>query len=62
MPKYSIYGVVAATKYIGEYEANSKEEAEEMAWQDAHVSVCHQCANEVDGADITELVVEESKE
>lgn len=59
MPKFSIHGVVTATKYIGEYEANSKEEAEAMAWEDAYVSVCHNCSSEVDGADIETLVIEE---
>ena len=43
MPKYTIHGIVTATKYIGEYEANSKDEAEAMAWEDAYVSVCHNC-------------------
>ena len=59
MPKFSVYGVIKAAKYIGEYEADTKEEAEELAWKDAHVSICHQCSSEVDEPDIVELVVEE---
>ncbi|GKV69839.1 hypothetical protein NCCP2716_27580 [Sporosarcina sp. NCCP-2716] len=64
MPKYSIYGVVIGTKYIGEFEADSKEEAEEMAWEhdNASVSLCHHCAGkEIDEPEIDRLVVEESE-
>lgn len=59
MPKFSVFGVVSATKYIGEYEAETKEEAEQMAWDDAYVSICHQCSSEVEDPEITELIVEE---
>jgi hypothetical protein len=33
MAKFRVYGKVVATKYIGEFEADSKEQAEEMAWK-----------------------------
>lgn len=60
MPKYSIYASVVASKHIGEYEANSKEEAIEMAWKDAHVSLCHQCSGkELDEPQIEELHADE---
>ncbi|WEG13967.1 hypothetical protein PU629_06260 [Pullulanibacillus sp. KACC 23026] len=64
MSKFNVYAVVTATKYIGEFEAETKEEAEQMAWEseDAYVSVCHQCANEVDGAEIERMVVEEESD
>lgn len=60
MAKYRAYAVVTATKYIGEFEANSSEEAEQMAWEseNAHVSICYHCAKEVDGAELTEMFVE----
>ena len=62
MPKYSVYGVVVGTKHIGEYEANSKEEAIEMAENDAYVSLCHQCAgSEIDEPEIDELRADEIK-
>lgn len=57
--KYLVYGVITATTYIGEYEANSKEEAKEMAWNDASVSVCHQCSKNIEEPEIEKLVVEE---
>lgn len=64
MPKYRIYGKVVATKYIGEFEAESKEQAEEMAWSDneACVSLCHQCSSEAEDPEIEELVIEEVEE
>ncbi|CAM4183455.1 hypothetical protein L1N85_11305 [Paenibacillus alkaliterrae] len=64
MPKYRVYGVVTATKYLGEFEADTKEEAEGMAWEsgEAYVSVCHSCSGEVDGAEIDSLEVEEIDE
>jgi hypothetical protein len=41
---------VTATKYLGEFEANSKEEAEQMALESNknHVSLCHHCSNDLD--------------
>lgn len=62
MPKFIVTGSVIATTYIGEYEAETKEEAEEMAWNDAGVSVCHQCARDVEEPEINELYIEEVKE
>jgi hypothetical protein len=61
MTKYRVYGVVTGTKYIGEFEADSKEEAEQMAWdsEKGYISICHQCAREIDEPTITEMVVEE---
>ncbi|UUZ85641.1 hypothetical protein LJK88_20350 [Paenibacillus sp. P26] len=61
MPKYRVYAVVTATKYMGEFEAESKEEAEQMAWESdkAYVSVCHQCARNVDSPEIDRMEVEE---
>ncbi len=63
MPKFRVYGVVTATKHIGTFEAATKEEAEQMAWEsdEAYVSVCHHCSGEVDGAEIDEMVVEEEE-
>lgn len=50
MPKYEVYGVAYASKYLGTFEANNKEEAEEMAMNsDAnYFSLCHQCSGEVE--------------
>lgn len=62
MPKFHVHGSVKASKYIGEYEAKTKEEAEEMAWKDAYVSVCNQCSSQVEDPEIDELIVEEVEE
>ena len=59
MPKYYVHASVVASKFIGEYEADTKEKAIEMAWKEAHVSVCHKCAGEVDEPHIDELHAEE---
>lgn len=62
MPKYRVYGVVKATKYVGEYEAETEDDAKDLAWGDAYVSVCHQCSREIEDPEIEELVVEEVEE
>lgn len=57
--KYSVYGVISATKELGIFEANSKEEAEEMARKEANVSLCSQCSYEVERPKIHILVAQE---
>lgn len=61
MPKFRVYGKVVATKYIGEFEAETKEQAEEMAWksEETYISLCHQCTSEAEDPEIHELEVEE---
>jgi hydrogenase maturation factor HypF (carbamoyltransferase family) len=60
--KFNVYATVTGSKYIGEFEADSKEAAEEMAWKEADVSICHQCSKEIEDPEVTELVVEEVEE
>lgn len=64
MPKFRVYGVVVASKYIGEFEAATKEEAEQMAWDsdESSVSVCWHCSRDVEEPQIDELIIEEVKE
>jgi len=59
MTKYRVYGTVMGGKFLGEYEADTKEEAEEMAWENADVSLCHQCSCECDDPQVTEITTEE---
>lgn len=64
MAKYIVYGVVDARKYIGEFEADSPEEAEEMAWRavesgEVEIELCHRCVGEVEEATIEEVIVYE---
>lgn len=59
MKSYSVYGVISATKELGIYEANSKEEAEEMARKEAKVSLCSMCSNEIERPRINIVVAQE---
>ncbi|GGB41492.1 hypothetical protein GCM10011409_18770 [Lentibacillus populi] len=61
MPKYRAYAVIDATKYVGDFEAENKEEAEEMAWNsdDYSVILCHQCSREFDLGDAIKMIIEE---
>ncbi len=48
MAKYKIYGNYVFSKYLGEFEANTKEEAIEKALYDAEDSIelCASCSNQ----------------
>lgn len=60
MPRYRVYGTVTASKYLGEFEADSEDEAVEAALNsaEAHVSLCHQCADEMDDPEVHEASAE----
>jgi hypothetical protein len=61
MAKYRICASVRASKYIGEVEAGSEEEAIEKgaALDGAHISLCHQCSGEMDDPEVDEIFAEE---
>jgi hypothetical protein len=61
MPKWRVYGAVSATKYIGVVEAETEAQAIEVGGnhKNAYVSLCWQCSDECDGAEIQEIVVEQ---
>jgi hypothetical protein len=53
MPKFRVYGEVSAGKFMGTYEASNADEAIELPQnEEGSVSVCHQCAREVDDPQI----------
>lgn len=58
--KYRCYATVMAGKYLGEVEADSEDEAKEKAWEldTCYVSFCHQCADQAEDPEITEVSVE----
>lgn len=56
--KYNVYALITGSKFLGEYEADSPEEACAMAEPNADVSICHQCAKEIDDAQIDSLQAE----
>lgn len=45
MPKYSVNCTVVGGKHVGVYDAETPEQAIEMAEADAYVSLCHQCSD-----------------
>lgn len=61
--KFAVYGIMTASCLIGEYEANSAEEAQAKAEEDKdgnwYPSVCHQCSGEVSLGEIYETQAEE---
>jgi len=64
MTVYIVHGLVVGTKYLGEVEAESRDEAEELAWKKFRpsVSLCHACSHQVEDPEINELVIEERDE
>ena len=61
MPKYRLYAKVVASKYLGEVEAASEQEAIEKGYQfDAcEISVCHQCAENIEDPEVDDISAEE---
>ena len=57
--KYSVYAIATASQYIGDFEADTKLGAEELASAEAHMSICHQCGSEIEIGDIYEFQCEE---
>lgn len=47
MPKYIVPFVQVASHFV-EVEAESKEEALELAYEEAYAQPCHQCSQEID--------------
>jgi hypothetical protein len=46
------------SKYLGEVEADTMEEAIEKGGRRAHVSLCHQCSHECEDPEIQEVFAE----
>lgn len=60
MPTFQCYGQVVGSKYLGEVEAATKEEAEEKALEldNCSVTFCHNCESECEDAEVKDVVVE----
>lgn len=56
--KWHLSGTVIGRKYLGEVEADTMEEAIEKGWKLCHVSLCHQCSDECEDAEIDEVFAE----
>jgi hypothetical protein len=61
--KYNVYGTVTGGAFLGQVEANSMEEALEIAEAgDLSVYFCHHCAKLCENAEITDFMVEVEEE
>lgn len=61
MKRWNVYAAVHASAYLGEYEAETEDDAIEMALNEASVSVCHYCAKKIQDPEIGEATAEEIK-
>lgn len=57
--KYRVGGAVHASTYIGEFEASTPEQAIEMAYEEAGISLCHECSREVSDPEVVSLWAED---
>jgi hypothetical protein len=60
MPKFHVYATVKGTKYLGEFEAESEDDAIELAAASdkASVSLCHQCGPQCEDAQCDDFTAE----
>lgn len=60
MPKYSVHATIVGSKFLGEFDAETAEEAERLAVQSdaARMCLCHQCSSQVDGLQVEEASAE----
>ena len=60
MARFHIHGIVSGVKYLGEYEAETEQEAKDMAFASnkAYVSLCYICDHECEDAQIVEVTAE----
>jgi HD-GYP domain-containing protein (c-di-GMP phosphodiesterase class II) len=56
--KWSVHAAVHGSKYIGEFEASTAEEAKRLAKKHADVCLCNKCASEVIDPEVVELFVD----
>ena len=64
MAKFAIYGKVVGTKYLGEFEAKSAEDAitQAEANSDTYVALCHQCSSQCEDPEVVEMTAEKASE
>jgi len=59
MPKFNVYAIAAASRYVGEVEAKDKEEAMEKAYSMLDSPpLCYHCANNYELGDPDPLLEE----
>ncbi len=52
MPKFIVTGTVVGSIHLGEYDAETAEEAVEKALDKAYVGFCHQCSHQCENAEV----------
>lgn len=62
MKRYRVIGAVVGSKYLGEFKAESAEEAVELAMRSADVRLCNQCSDECEDPEIASAEAEEIEE
>lgn len=58
MATFHCYAAVTGGKYLGEFEADTAEQAVELAWHEAHVSLCHHCSREISDPEVDSITAE----
>lgn len=58
--RWIVTGTVVGSIYLGEFEADTKEQAEEMALESAHVGMCHQCSYLCEDPEVTSAEASEA--
>ena len=62
MKKWDVNATVVGSKYLGEFRANTKQEAIDKAVKaNDWISLCHQCASECEDAEIQDVTASEVK-
>ena len=56
--KWSLYGTVTASTYVGTVEADTAVEAIDKGLRSARVSLCHQCERVIGDPEITSITAE----
>ena len=63
MKKFRVYGLVSAHIVVGDYVADSANDAINMAYDDPEAKtstgICHQCSRELEVGDVYEFEAEE---
>lgn len=53
MPKYRVYSLATASLFLGEFDAETEDQAIELAIKEnpPHASLCHHCSDEIELGD-----------
>jgi len=63
--KFDVYVGIDASFFLGTFEAETKEEAERIAYDDENCAtpgLCHQCSRDIELGDVAKLFIEEKED